>query len=154
MSSKERGSSGRLVELTVELLAAYLASNSVERGELAGLVASVHASLNSAVKPQAAAQPEKPSPAVPIKNSVTPDYLISLEDGSRLKMLKRHLAGRGLTPALYREKWGLPAEYPMVAPNYARRRAEIAKAIGLGGKRIAPEPGLEPPLGARPSNGV
>jgi predicted transcriptional regulator len=77
---------------------------------------------------------EKPKPAVPIKKSITPDYLISLEDGRRYKSLKRHLGGRGLTPDQYREKWGLASDYPMVAPNYAKQRSDLAKSMGLGRK--------------------
>jgi predicted transcriptional regulator len=82
---------------------------------------------------------------VPIKKSVTPDYIISLEDGRRYKSLKRHLTGRGLTPAEYRAKWGLPHDYPMVAANYAAQRSELAKAIGLGRKRAEPAPEVDAP---------
>jgi predicted transcriptional regulator len=88
--------------------------------------------------PAPAPEAEKPVPAVAIKKSVTPDYIISLEDGRQYKSLKRHLSGRGLTPAEYRTKWGLPHDYPMVAPNYAAQRSEMAKAIGLGRKRVEP----------------
>jgi predicted transcriptional regulator len=82
-----------------------------------------------------APEPEKPTPLMPIKKTITPDHLVSLEDGRRYKSLKRHLSGRGLTPADYRDKWGLPKDYPMVAPNYAKQRSELAKALGLGQQR-------------------
>jgi predicted transcriptional regulator len=94
----------------------------------------VHAALENLGKP-VQKEPEKPTPPVPIKKSITPDYLISLEDGKRYKSLKRHLAGRGLTPEQYREKWGLPWDYPMVAPTYSAQRSELARSLGLGRKQ-------------------
>ena len=121
--------------LTAEIVAAYLAHNSVRPADIAGVIAAVHGSLASLGAPQAEAAPERPVPLVSAKKSITPDYLISLEDGGRYKSLKRHLAGRGLTPVEYRQKWGLAADYPMVAENYARRRSELAKSFGLGRKR-------------------
>jgi predicted transcriptional regulator len=100
--------------------------------DLPRLIRDVHTSLSSVSKDGGQTQ-EKPTPAVPIKKSVTPDYLICLEDGKKLKMLKRHLKTvYNMTPDDYREKWGLPADYPMVAPNYAKRRSQLAKEIGLG----------------------
>ena len=100
------------------------------------LISTVHASLVGLGKaPEAAPEPAKLVPPVSIKKSVTDDYLISLEDGKQYQSLKRHLAGRGLTPAQYREKWGLPHDYPMVAPVYARKRSELAKGIWLGRQR-------------------
>jgi predicted transcriptional regulator len=140
MSTEDQGSTVKTTELTVELLAAYLTKNSVTAGELPDLIASVHGALSDLGKPQPPEVPQKPSPAVPIKKSITPDYLISLEDGRQYKSLRRHLAGRGLTPEQYRAKWGLPADYPVVAPNYAKQRSELAKAMGLGRKRMEPEP--------------
>jgi predicted transcriptional regulator len=143
MVSEKSPLSTQTVELTAELVSAYVSNNPVRTGDLSDLIASVHAVLNDLGKPQAPDVPETPSPAVPIKKSITPDYLISLEDGRRYKSMKRHLSGLGLTPEQYRTKWGLPADYPMVAPSYAKQRSELAKAMGLGRKRIEPEPGAE-----------
>jgi predicted transcriptional regulator len=123
------------VELTTDLVSAYVANNSVGTAALPELISSVHAALTALSAPAPAPKAEKPVPAVPIKKSVTSDYLISLEDGKRYKSLKRHLSGRGLTPAEYRAKWGLPADYPTVASNYAATRSALAKSMGLGRKR-------------------
>lgn len=123
-----------LAELTTEIVAAYCGNNTVISGDIAGIIQSVHASLTSLAANATAAQ-GKLKPAVPIKKSVTPGYLVCLEDGKKAKMLKRHLStAHGMTPAEYREKWGLRADYPMVAPNYAKQRSRIAKKIGLGTK--------------------
>ena len=117
--------------LTADVVSAYVAKNSVRPADLPDLIASVHGALQGlTVQPQA--EPEKREPAVSVKKSMTPDFLISLEDGKRYKTLKRHLNGRGLTPEQYREKWGLPSSYPKVASNYAKRRSELATASGLG----------------------
>jgi len=125
-----------LVELTTEIVSAYVSNNPVPAGELPAVIAQIHLSLSglqSGFSPQTASEPLKP--AVPIKKSVTPDFIISLEDGKKFKSLKRHLStSYGMTPAEYREKWGLPADYPMVAANYAASRSELAKKIGLGRK--------------------
>jgi predicted transcriptional regulator len=134
-----------VVELTAEVIAAYVSKNSISSSELPGLIASVHAAIAGLTAPAPVPEAEKPLPAVPIKKSVTPDYIISLEDGRRYKSLKRHLTGRGLTPAEYRAKWGLPHDYPMVAANYAAQRSELAKAIGLGRKRAEPAPEVDAP---------
>jgi predicted transcriptional regulator len=123
-----------LAKLTSDIVAAYVANNKVSSTELSDVIASVHAALRG-LDAEKQREPEKPVPMVPVKRSITPDYLISLEDGRRYKSLKRHLSGRGLTPAQYREKWGLPKEYPMVAPNYAKQRSELARALGLGQQR-------------------
>ena len=117
--------------LTADVVSAFVSHNSVRAVDLPDLIASVHAALQSLKAPQQA-EPEKREPPVPIKKSITPDFLISLEDGKRYKSLRRHLTGRGLTPEQYREKWGLPRDYPMVAPNYAKQRSELARASGLG----------------------
>lgn len=122
------------LELTASIVSAYVTKNSVPMANLAGLVSSVHQSLQ---KLSVAAEPEPlpVTPAVPVKKSVTPDYIISLEDGRKFKSLKRHLATHyGMTPEQYRAKWSLPADYPMVAPNYAATRSELAKTMGLGRK--------------------
>lgn len=120
---------------TVHLVSAYVSNNSVASSDLPELIEHVHRTLRGLVEAPAPTS-EAPKPVVPINKSITPDYLICLEDGKRLKMLKRHLMTvYNLTPQEYREKWGLPADYPMVAPNYARKRSQLAKRIGLGGKR-------------------
>jgi predicted transcriptional regulator len=123
-----------LVQLTADIVAAYVAGNTVASAEIPALVAGVHASLKNLGNPVAAA-PEPLKLLVSIKKSITPDYLISLEDGKSYKSLKRHLAGKGLTPAEYREKWGLPRDYPMVAPSYSEQRSQLARASGLGQAR-------------------
>lgn len=127
-----------LVEMTTELVAAYVANNHVQPAEMPALIASIHgafASLGST--PQTVTEAEKPTPPVSIKKSVTDEYLVSLEDGKRYQSLKRHLAKHGLSPAEYREKWGLPKDYPMVAAAYSAKRSELAKSRGLGNKRQA-----------------
>src|SRR5215204_5945477 len=117
--------------LTADVVSAYVSHNSVRAADLPDLISSVHGALQGLKAPQQA-EPEKREPPVSIKRSITPDFLISLEDGRRYKSLKRHLTGRGLTPEQYREKWGLARDYPMVAPNYAKQRSELAKSLGLG----------------------
>src|SRR3712207_6297357 len=129
----EVGESSGLIELATDVVAAYVSKNPVRAVDLPDLIASVHSALQALSAPQQAA-PEKREPPISIKKSITPDHLISLEDGKRYKSLKRHLTGRGLTPEQYREKWGLPRDYPMVAPNYAKQRSELAKALGFGQK--------------------
>ncbi|CAH1666041.1 Ros/MucR family transcriptional regulator [Chelatococcus asaccharovorans] len=129
------------VELAAEIVAAYVANNSVAVGELPGLIANIHTALQRLGAP--AEEPaSKPQPAVPIKKSVTADFIVCLEDGKKFKSLKRHLRTRyDMTPEDYRQKWGLPADYPMVAPNYAAARSELAKTMGLGQqRRKTPEP--------------
>lgn len=129
-----------LVELTSEVVAAYVTRNHVQPNELPGLIASVHTALGNMGKPTAPTEePVKPVPPVSIRKSITDEYLVSLEDGKRYKSLKRHLAKHGLTPAEYRAKWGLSQDYPMVAPAYAAKRSELAKNLGLG-RRAAPSP--------------
>ena len=123
-----------LIELTADIVAAYVSNNPVPVASLPDLIASVNSSLSNIGQ---AAEPEKPAqePAVNPKRSVFPDYIVSLEDGKKFKSLKRHLAVHyGLTPEQYREKWGLARDYPMVAPNYAAQRSALAKASGLGRK--------------------
>jgi predicted transcriptional regulator len=142
MESKEIVGQPNLIELTAEVVSAFVMHNSLQKGDLPELIASVHGSLQQLAQPKPP-EPARPVPAVPIKKSISPDYLISLEDGRRYKSLKRHLSGRGLTPERYREKWGLPPDYPMVAPNYAKQRSELAKSMGLGRQRkreVAPPP--------------
>ena len=117
-----------LVTLAGDVVAAYVTKNSVRTGDLP-----IHAAFVGLVKPQAS-EPEKPTPRVPIRKSITPDHLISLEDGKPYRTLKRHLVRRGLTPDQYRAKWGLPADYPMTAPDYGKKRSELARGFGLGRK--------------------
>jgi predicted transcriptional regulator len=120
--------------ITADIVSSYVANNAVHRADLPTVIASVHAALQGLVTPEQT-EPEKPEPRVPIKKSVTPDFLISLEDGKKYKTLKRHLGKLGLTAEEYRVKWGLPADYPMVAPSYAAKRSELARSIGLGQMR-------------------
>ena len=130
---RERNMSGKdedvSLNLVSEVVSAYVSNNSVPSSQVSDLIASVHEALTSVGEKPA----EKLKPAVPIKKSVTPDYLICLEDGKKLKMLKRHLrTAFNLSPDDYRKKWGLPSDYPIVAPKYAAQRSELAKKIGLG----------------------
>ncbi len=126
----EQPHSGDLRTLTTKIIASHVGNNMVAVGDLPKLIREVHRALATA-----AAATEKPQPVVPVRKSVTRDYIICLEDGKKLKMLKRHLmTSFGLTPQAYRERWGLPADYPMVAPNYAAQRSALAKKIGLGTK--------------------
>jgi predicted transcriptional regulator len=126
------------VELASDIVSAYVAKNAVRASDLPDLIASVHGALAGLGKPAQAA-PEPLNPAVPVKKSVTPDYIICLEDGKRFKSLKRHLRTQyDMTPDQYRAKWGLPSDYPMVAPNYAAARSELAKTMGLGQQRRKP----------------
>ena len=127
-----------LIELTAQIVAAYVAKNTVEQPDLPKLIADVHRALQKADASLPAGKEEvaESKPAVNVKKSITADYLICLEDGKKFKSLKRHLRTHfGLTPEQYREKWGLPADYPMVAPNYANSRSKLAKDMGLGQKR-------------------
>ncbi|MDP1699877.1 MAG: MucR family transcriptional regulator [Aestuariivirga sp.] len=126
-----------LVDLTAEIVAAYVGKNTVAQAELPKLIGEVHRALSGAVS-QPAAREERADikPAVTIKKSLTADYLICMEDGKKFKSLKRHLRSHyNLSPEQYREKWGLPADYPMVAPNYAQARSSLAKRMGLGQRK-------------------
>jgi predicted transcriptional regulator len=126
-----------ILGLTAQIVSAHASNNELESGALPVVIRAVYDTL-SRIGDASAAPVERAAPAVPIRKSVFPDYIICLEDGKRLKMLKRHLAtSYNLTPDQYREKWGLDASYPMVAPNYAERRSELAKQIGLGTHRSA-----------------
>lgn len=123
------------ITLTADIVAAHVSNNSVSVNDLPTLIANVHGALASLGAPAPEAAPEKPTPAVSVRASIKPDYLVCLDDGKKLKMLKRHLStAYGMTPDQYREKWGLAADYPMVAPNYAEQRRTLAKKIGLGRK--------------------
>ncbi len=121
-----------LLALTTNIVAAHVSNNSVAVPDLPRLIREVHDTLAS-VSGAGGREPERPTPAVAIKKSVTPDFIVCLEDGKKLKMLKRHLkTAYNMTPEQYRERWGLSADYPMVAPNYAKQRSKLAKQIGLG----------------------
>ena len=124
-----------LLTLTADIVAAHVSNNSVAVSDLPNLIQNVHAALTGISGNRAAAEP-KPEPKVSIRSSIKPDYIVCLEDGKKLKMLKRHLMTHyNMTPDQYRQKWGLAADYPMVAPNYAEQRRTLAKSIGLGTKR-------------------
>ncbi|MFC0410629.1 MucR family transcriptional regulator [Roseomonas elaeocarpi] len=124
---------GDVLSLTAQIVAAHVSNNSVQPDALPALITEVHRALLGLGKPVEAPAIARPEPAVPVKKSVTPEYLVCLEDGKKLKMLKRHLkTAYDMTPEQYRERWGLPPDYPMVAPNYAEHRSSLAKRIGLG----------------------
>ena len=134
----EKSDTNELVELTADIVSAYVSNNTVVATELPGVINDVYEALGKAAAKAAQPVKEDLKPAVPIKRSVTPDYIICLEDGKKFKSLKRHLRTHyNLTPEEYREKWGLPHDYPMVAPNYAAARSQLAKKMGLGHRRRA-----------------
>jgi predicted transcriptional regulator len=132
-------SSETVLRLTAQIVAAHVEHNPVQAEALPNLIEKVYQTLRGVG--QAAAEPVRPVPAVPVKQSVKQDFIVCLEDGKKLKMLKRHLmTAYQMTPAQYRSRWGLPAEYPMVAPSYAKVRSSLAKKIGLGRKPTAAQP--------------
>jgi predicted transcriptional regulator len=125
-----------LIELTAQIVAAYIGHNSVPSGEIANLIGQVHSALKRVVGAPAAAPADVQKPAVPVKRSIASDYIVCLEDGKKFKSLRRHLRTQyDMTPEQYRDKWGLPPDYPMVAPNYAAARSQLAKQMGLGQQR-------------------
>ena len=124
------------IELAADIVSAYVSNNSVSAGDLPGLISSVHNALLNVTSGKIEVPDEPLKPVIPIKKSITPDYIVCLEDGKKFKSLKRHLRTQyNLSPEDYREKWGLPADYPMVAPNYAAARSQLAKQMGLGQQR-------------------
>lgn len=132
MSDSQKVSAGETLQLATEIVAAFVSNNEVSAEKLPALLQEVHDAVR-ALASGGTASAGNQQPAVPISKSVTNDYVICLEDGKKLKMLKRYLRTQyGLSPEDYRRKWGLPSDYPMVAPNYAKRRSEFAKEIGLG----------------------
>ena len=136
MSNSEQNSD--LLALTTEIVSAHVSNNTVAVGDLPLLINQVYHSLANIGKAPAPPS-ERPQPAVPLKKSVHADYIVCLEDGKKLKMLKRHLkTAYNMTPETYRERWGLAPDYPMVAPNYARQRSRLAKEIGLGTRARRP----------------
>jgi predicted transcriptional regulator len=129
------GAEDTLLTLTADIVAAHVSNNSVAVNDLPNLIQNVHGAL-TAISGAASAPEPRPEPKVSIRSSIKPDYIVCLEDGKRLKMLKRHLMTHyNMTPDQYRQKWGLSVDYPMVAPNYAEQRRALAKSIGLGTKR-------------------
>jgi len=134
LSSNE--SSTQYIELATDIVSAYVSNNSVGAGDLPILIKDVYGALTRVTNPEANVPANTAKPAVSIKKSITPDYLVCLEDGKKFKSLKRHLRTQyGLSPEQYREKWGLASDYPMVAPNYAAARSRLAKQMGLGQAR-------------------
>jgi predicted transcriptional regulator len=131
----EESEQDNVLSLTAEIVSAYVSKNALPTGSLPELIGQIHQSLRGLATGQKSEPAAPLVPAVPVKKSVTPDYIVSLEDGRKFKSLKRHLSTHyNLTPAEYRKKWGLPSDYPMVAPNYAAARSQLAKSMGLGRK--------------------
>jgi predicted transcriptional regulator len=134
MTQKNDELNETLITLTSDIVAAHVSNNSVAISDISLIIRNVHEALSGLA--HGVVEEPAPEPAVPIRSSIKPDYLVCLEDGKKLKMLKRHLMTHyGMTPEDYRAKWGLPNDYPMVAPNYAEQRRTLAKAIGLGRKK-------------------
>ena len=130
------GGSASYIALTAEIVSAYVSNNSVPAGDLPGLISQVHSALSRVSTGAVEVTSDPLKPAVPVKKSVHPDFIVCLEDGKKFKSLKRHLRTQyEMTPEQYREKWALPADYPMVAPNYAAARSQLAKQMGLGQQR-------------------
>ena len=127
-----------VISLTAEIVSAYVSKNPLPQATLPELIGQVHQSLKILATGEKIEPVVPLVPAVPIKKSVTPDYIISLEDGRKFKSMKRYLGLRGMTPAEYRQRWGLASDYPIVAPNYAAQRSELAKKLGLGRKAAPP----------------
>ncbi len=128
--------SGNFIELTADIVSAYVSNNTVPAGDIAALINQVHSALIRVSSGQAEVVAEPLKPAIPVKKSISPEYIVCLEDGKKFKSLKRHLRTQSnMTPEQYRDKWGLPPDYPMVAPNYAAARSQLAKQMGLGQQR-------------------
>jgi MucR family transcriptional regulator, transcriptional regulator of exopolysaccharide biosynthesis len=132
----ESASTGTFIELTAAIVSAYVSNNSVPTADLPALIGQVHSALTRVSSGHGDTSSEPPKPAVAVKKSIAPDYIVCLEDGKKFKSLKRHLRTQyNMTPEQYREKWGLAPDYPMVAPNYAAARSHLAKQMGLGQQR-------------------
>jgi predicted transcriptional regulator len=134
MADSPIGPNDTTVELACEVVAAYVSKNALSATDLPKFIADVYTAISELRTPAVIEPVEKPLPAVSIRKSITPDYLICLDDGKKFKSLKRHLAQLGMTPEQYREKWSLPSDYPMVAPSYSETRSAMAKSFGLGRK--------------------
>lgn len=131
--SAEDSKNPEVLMYTTEIVSSFVANNTLNTSDLTNLIQQVYKTLTDLNDDKGSLFADRPQPAVPIKKSIQPDYIVCLEDGKKLKMLKRHLkSAYGMTPDDYRERWGLPSDYPMVAPNYAKRRSDLAKDIGLG----------------------
>ncbi len=134
--AENSGESSSFVQLTANIVSAYVSNNTISSAEITALIGQVYSALVRISNGTAAAPSENLKPAVPVKRSITPEYIVCLEDGKKFKSLKRHLRSQyDMTPESYREKWGLPPDYPMVAPNYAAARSQLAKQMGLGQQR-------------------
>jgi predicted transcriptional regulator len=132
----ENPKSGEFIELTADIVSAYVSNNTVSAAEIPGLISQVHSALVRVSGGHGETPADALKPAVPVKKSITPEYIICLEDGKKFKSLKRHLRTQyNITPEQYREKWGLASDYPMVAPNYAAARSQLARQMGLGQQR-------------------
>ncbi len=146
--TQEKVSREDVLRMTTEVVAAYVANNVLPASQISEVIGAVHKSLNALHDGGGEIQAKPASPAVPIRRSVKPDFIVCLEDGKKLKMPKRHLrTAHNMTPDEYRAKWGLPSDYPMVAPNYAKQRSEFAKKIGLGrkaGRKVGRPRGRKP----------
>jgi predicted transcriptional regulator len=132
----DNASGTTFIQLTAEIVSAYVSNNSVPAGDLSALISQVHSALTRVSSGQGDLSTEPLKPAISVKKSITPEHIVCLEDGKKFKSLKRHLRTQyNMTPEQYREKWALPADYPMVAPNYAAARSQLAKQMGLGQQR-------------------
>ena len=132
----DNASGTTFIQLTAEIVSAYVSNNSVPAGDLSALISQVHSALTRVSSGQGDLSTEPLKPAISVKKSITPEHIVCLEDGKKFKSLKRHLRTQySMTPEQYREKWALPADYPMVAPNYAAARSQLAKQMGLGQQR-------------------
>jgi predicted transcriptional regulator len=132
----EHSAGGTFIELTAQIVSAYVGNNPVQPGELSSLIGQVFNALTRVSSGQSELPNEPLKPAISVKKSISPEHIVCLEDGKKFKSLKRHLRTRyNMTPEQYREKWGLPPDYPMVAPNYAAARSQLAKEMGLGQQR-------------------
>ena len=133
MDAARQDDRSELLEMTADIVSAYVGNNSVAANDLPALIANIHAALSTVSTGVVEVEPEIKEPAVPIRKSISPDFLICLEDGRKFKSLKRHLRTKyDMSPEEYRAKWNLPKDYPMVAPNYAKARSDLAKQMGLG----------------------
>lgn len=139
-----------LIELTTEIVASFVSNNTIASSDVPALITRVHGALNDVAQAPLGPTVEPQKPAVPVKKSITPDYVICLEDGLKFKSLKRHLKTKyNMTPEEYRRKWGLSVDYPMVAPNYAKTRSDLAKKIGLGRKPAVAKSAAKPAAKAK-----
>ena len=135
-SLNENSVSSSFIELTADIVSAYVSNNTVSAGEIPSLISQIHTALLQVSAGQRELATEPAKPAISVKKSITPEHIVCLEDGKKFKSLKRHLRTQyNMSPEQYREKWGLPADYPMVAPNYAAARSQLAKQMGLGQQR-------------------